>query len=252
MRAKICVNSVIRGSLLGIGIGVLADGLDRRKEPRMTEFTQILARMPSGVRLVVGLGNGGPLAHTRHSVGHMFADYFAREVLGASWKRVSGCRAFVAEGVVDSRQLLVAKTAVPMNVSGPAVLALMRLHNVDAAHLLVVCDELDLKLGSHALRPQGSARGHNGLRSLIASLQTTEFARLCIGIGRPADRDQVAEYVLEPFSLDERTVLAAKCEELCRGPGIAGLLDPKPTRAVRHQEPALQHRQQTTQPQRRA
>jgi PTH1 family peptidyl-tRNA hydrolase len=94
-----------------------------------------------------------------------------------------------------------------MNASGRAVAPLAREYNLKPDRILVVADDLDLILGRNRLKPQGSAGGHNGHKSLIASLGTTEYPRLKIGIGS-VDRTQTIDHVLGSFGRDERDVIA--------------------------------------------
>ncbi len=94
-----------------------------------------------------------------------------------------------------------------MNRSGLAVRRLLRRHRTAPEGLLVVCDTLDLPPGRLRLRAGGSSAGHNGLKSIISELGTSDFLRLYVGIGRPATRDGVVDYVLQSFSPEEATQL---------------------------------------------
>jgi peptidyl-tRNA hydrolase, PTH1 family len=103
---------------------------------------------------------------------------------------------------------LLAKPLTFMNLSGHAVGDLLRFFKVDVADLLVVVDEVQLDLGRLRARPEGSAGGHNGLKSLIAQLGIENFARLRVGVGRGDARRDLADHVLATFDPDERTVVA--------------------------------------------
>lgn len=153
-------------------------------------------------RLVVGLGNPGPEhANNRHNVGFLCLDRLAEAHRLRSWK--SRHRALVIEGPVAGQLLVLAKPLTYMNLSGQAVKPLLRHYGVEQADLLVIHDDLDLPLGALRMRPQGSAGGHRGIQSIIDALGSQAFARLRIGIGRPAGEDPV-DYVLSDFTLDER------------------------------------------------
>jgi PTH1 family peptidyl-tRNA hydrolase len=91
-----------------------------------------------------------------------------------------------------------------MNLSGHAVGELLRYFKIDGTGLLVIVDEVQLDLGRLRTRPNGSAGGHNGLKSLIQQLGTDEFARLRIGVGRGDARRDLADHVLATFDTDER------------------------------------------------
>jgi peptidyl-tRNA hydrolase, PTH1 family len=150
--------------------------------------------------LVAGLGNPGrEYADTRHNVGFMVADELARRH-GDSWRaKFSGD---LAEMRLDNLRLAVLKPQTYMNESGRSVGAAVRFFKVEPEALLVVHDEVDLEPGRLQARLGGGLAGHNGLRSVAQHLGTPEFARLRIGVGRPARGDPrpVADFVLSPFS----------------------------------------------------
>jgi PTH1 family peptidyl-tRNA hydrolase len=97
-----------------------------------------------------------------------------------------------------------------MNLSGEAVAALMRKYKVKLSDVLVVHDDLDLPLGKIRIRANGSAGGHNGLKSIIASVGSMDFARIKIGIGRPEnagiERRDVVDHVLSDFDATDRKI----------------------------------------------
>jgi PTH1 family peptidyl-tRNA hydrolase len=169
-------------------------------------------RGPVGVRLVVGLGNPGPeYEATRHNVGFMVLDRLAADSPGVRFNR----HRF---GLVASygRGVFLLKPLTFMNLSGDAVAPMMRFLRLDPRQLLVVSDDLDLDLGRIRLRARGSAGGHNGLKSITARLGTEEYARLRIGIGRPADpRYPVIDWVLSRFAPDERDRLDESLASAC-------------------------------------
>lgn len=149
--------------------------------------------------LLVGLGNPGrEYASTRHNVGFMVADELARRH-GGSWRsKFSG---EVADVRLDDARLALLKPQTYMNESGRSVAAAARFYKLDPADLLAVHDEVDLELGRMQARLGGGLAGHNGLRSVAASLGTPEFLRLRVGVGRPerGDPRPVADWVLSPF-----------------------------------------------------
>ncbi len=162
--------------------------------------------MPSRAapRLVVGLGNPGrEYESTRHNLGFMVVDEIARRWNVGTWKNKDSARqAFVAE----QRALLVEPTSF-MNLSGTPVRLIASWYKTPPHDVLVVADDLDLPFGKLRLRPFGGHGGHNGLRSIIATLGEG-FARLRVGVGRPDDEDAV-ERVLAPFDAHERHTLPA-------------------------------------------
>jgi PTH1 family peptidyl-tRNA hydrolase len=98
-----------------------------------------------------------------------------------------------------------------MNNSGKPVRAALQYFRASPADCLVVHDDLERAVGKVSVKGGGGAAGHNGLRSLTQCLSTDCFPRARVGIGRPADRGQVATYVLEPFTPDEAEALRTTC-----------------------------------------
>ncbi len=158
---------------------------------------------PGARKVIVGLGNPGErYARTRHNLGFLcidrLADMWAIDVSRRRRLFVSG------EGMAGATPVVLAKPRTYVNDSGRAVVSLFTRFRAAPADLIVVYDELDLAPGELRLRSKGSAGGHNGMRSIIAAIGTQDFARLRIGIGRPAlGRDEV-EHVLGPPAADER------------------------------------------------
>ena len=153
--------------------------------------------------LVAGLGNPGrEYEQTRHNVGWLVLDEFARRH-GGSWRsKFSGSLAEVRLG--DARLALL-KPETYMNESGRSVGAAERFFKVEPPQLLVVHDDVDLEPGRLQARAGGGLAGHNGLRSLAQHLDSQGFLRLRIGVGRPGrgDRRPVSDWVLSPFSAEE-------------------------------------------------
>ncbi len=163
-----------------------------------------------GPWLVVGLGNpGSTYARTRHNVGQMVLDVLAARQQG-SWRRDRSGRADVVEGRVGTLpgvRVVLAKPRSYMNDSGGPVAALVRFHKVVPERLVVVHDEIDLPYGSLRLKRGGGDNGHNGLRSVRAALATGDFCRVRIGVGRPPERQDAADFVLSAFSAADRAEL---------------------------------------------
>ncbi|MBI5443391.1 MAG: aminoacyl-tRNA hydrolase [Deltaproteobacteria bacterium] len=163
------------------------------------------------MRLVVGLGNPGPrYAETRHNVGFRTADELARRSGRTGWRAVAGSSAVEAE--LGSAAVLIAKPQTFMNRSGRAVAELLGLQGLEPSEMIVIHDDLDLPFGRIRLRPGGGHGGHNGLRSIVETLGTGDFARVKIGIGRPERREDVVEYVLSRFDSEQERVLGEVVE----------------------------------------
>lgn len=167
--------------------------------------------------MIVGLGNPGPKYQwTRHNAGFMVLDELSRASgIPVTKKRFSG---FYGEGNWKNTRLLLLKPQTFMNLSGQSVAEAMRFHKLGPRDLLVIHDDLDIPFGRVKLKDGGGHAGHNGLRSLISDLGGGDFIRVRVGIGRPRFGD-AADYVLSPFSNDERAALPSLVE------GIVDLLD---------------------------
>ncbi|HVB13741.1 MAG TPA: aminoacyl-tRNA hydrolase [Candidatus Dormibacteraeota bacterium] len=160
--------------------------------------------------LVIGLGNpGGDYEGTRHNVGAEALGILAQR-LQVKLRSYRG-PAWLARQIVAERELILARPKTFMNESGVAGSRLTREFNVPLAAVVVIYDELDLKLGRLRIRARGGTAGHNGLRSLQAHWRSQEFPRVRIGIGRPPAGQDPVEYVLGRPAGQEKEVLERAC-----------------------------------------
>ena len=182
------------------------------------------------MKLVIGLGNPGRRYRgTRHNVG--------AEVVGRLSKRVGidiseeDGFAKVGRGSIGSARVLLAVPQTYVNVTGEAVRDLRRRHRVAPKDIFVVVDDLDLPVGRLRLRARGSAGGHNGLKSIIEALGTNEFPRLRVGVGRPPEGVDPAEFVLTRFApaelgeLDKVLDRAAEALEVAIREGVPAAMN---------------------------
>jgi PTH1 family peptidyl-tRNA hydrolase len=157
------------------------------------------------VKLVVGLGNPGKqYAETRHNIGWMVLDRVADRA-GKGGRGRDRDASSVLEVRTGGLELVLAKPQTYMNDSGRAVRRLLQSYHVPLVDLLVVADDFALPFGKLRFREAGTHGGHNGLRSIIAELNSEKYSRLRVGIGEP-DRGAV-DHVLSRFSSDERARL---------------------------------------------
>ena len=160
------------------------------------------------MRLVVGLWNpGSRYDGTRHNIGGDVIVGLARADDTTLRRAPQGIRADVAQLRLDGARLILAVPRTFMNESGQAVAPLLRYYSVDPGDVLVVHDDIDLEFGKMRVQTDRGAGGHTGIRSIIQSLGTRGFWRLRIGVGRPPDRVDPADYVLGRFSNQERGVV---------------------------------------------
>lgn len=150
----------------------------------------------SSIKAIIGLGNPGKkYEKTRHNIGFLVVDALA-DAYGASWNEKPLMH--TAQITINTVPVLLIKPQTFMNNSGEVIPQLTK-QGIKAENILVVHDELEIPFGQIKTRSAGSARGHNGLKSIIAACGD-EFHRLRLGIGRPDDKNDVPEYVLAPFS----------------------------------------------------
>lgn len=164
--------------------------------------------------LVVGLGNpGAKYEATRHNVGQMALDVLAARADARFVSHRTNSR--VAEGRVapGSPKLILAKSNGFMNTSGGPVSGLARYFDIPADRTVVLHDELDLPFDTVKVKQGGGHGGHNGLRDIAKALDTPEFLRVRIGIGRPPGQQDPADYVLKHFASSERDLLAVLLED---------------------------------------
>jgi peptidyl-tRNA hydrolase, PTH1 family len=184
------------------------------------------------MKLIVGLGNPGrEHRETRHNVGFMVVEEIARRH-GIGWA-VGPSQ--IAETLVGKKfgaePLMLAKPLTYMNLSGDAVAGLTRYFDIAHEDLFVVVDEAALPFGKLRARARGSAGGHNGLKSVIERLGTTEFSRLRLGVGRGDGRRDLADHVLAKFEKGEQADLetlitkAADAAEMFAAEGIARVMN---------------------------
>jgi peptidyl-tRNA hydrolase, PTH1 family len=162
---------------------------------------------------IVGLGNPGPeYRDTRHNVGVRVLYGLAKK-LRVRFHRQGGH--LLALGKWRGEIIHLLKPQCFMNVTGPSMARVAKKLHVGAADLVIVYDDLDLPLGKMRTRLKGSAGGHNGVRSLIASLGSDQIRRVKVGIGRPTpgstDREEVADHVLSAFLPEELPTVEAVC-----------------------------------------
>ncbi|MEZ4813475.1 MAG: aminoacyl-tRNA hydrolase [Caldisericia bacterium] len=155
--------------------------------------------------LVVGLGNPGlGYRNTRHNIGWKAIDRFAKS-LGVRLKKTS-CGAKIIRTVALGRQLLLAKPLSFMNLSGKPVKCLISANEIPRENIIVICDDIDLPVGTIRIKKKGGSGGQKGIGSIITEIGTSDFYRIKIGIGRPSDGD-VVDYVLKNPTKDDEQIL---------------------------------------------
>ncbi len=151
--------------------------------------------------VIVGLGNPGrKYENTRHNVGFHTIDLLAErnQIKVNKLKH----KALYGEGVIAGEKVLLVKPQTYMNLSGQSLLDIVNYYKVDLNRVIVIYDDIDIKVGSIRIREKGSAGTHNGMRSIIYLLQKDEFPRIRIGIGKP-EIMELSDFVTSNFNKDE-------------------------------------------------
>lgn len=166
------------------------------------------------MKWIIGLGNPGTsYQSTRHNVGFMVIDELARRWnISVTQSKFKG---LVGEGNVAGTKVYLIKPMTYMNLSGESVRAFQDFYKAELDDMIVVYDDLDTELGKIRLRYQGSAGGHNGIKSIIQHTGTQQFNRVRMGISRPAPGYNIADYVLAPFGKQEQEPLREMIAQAC-------------------------------------
>lgn len=160
--------------------------------------------------LITGLGNiGSEYAGTRHNVGFMMADAFAKKQ-NADWQ--SGRYGDVAHTRVKNAEITLLKPSTYMNLSGQAVRYWAQKENIPLENILIIVDDLSLPVGKLRMRGNGSAGGHNGLKNIEECLGTANYARIKFGIGNDFPRGGQIDFVLGQFSDEDKTIIDERAD----------------------------------------
>jgi len=174
------------------------------------------------VKIVVGLGNPGKEYElTKHNIGFLVVDAIAEAHAHTPWKE--DFKALITTIQVDGEKVLLVKPQTFMNNSGESVGPLMRYYKVAPEDVYCIYDDMDLPVGKIRIRPNGSAGGHNGIKSLIAHMGTNEFPHFRFGIGRPLPQWTVVDHVLAPFPEDQQDKVVKGIKDMAKA--VVGTLE---------------------------
>ena len=174
----------------------------------------------NGIEFVIaGLGNPGrEYETTRHNMGFMAIDILADKT-GIDIKKLKH-KALYGTGTIDGHKVMLVKPQTYMNLSGQSIAPAANFYKIPADHIIVLCDDITQEPGHLRIRPHGSAGGHNGLKSIIASLGTDHFSRIRIGIGaKPNPQYDLAAWVLGKLPAADRKAMTDRypdIEEACK------------------------------------
>jgi PTH1 family peptidyl-tRNA hydrolase len=200
-----------------------ADNKDYMK-PEVHEHQKNNIKNVSNKFLIVGLGNiGAEYVNTRHNIGFKVVDFLAKKE-GINFETVK--LGALAEYKLKGRTFLLLKPNTYMNLSGKAVKYWMDKENIPLENVLIITDDLNLSFGKIRIRKKGSDGGHNGLKSIHAILNTTDYTRFRFGISDEFKKGKQVDYVLGEWDEEEKTSLPERLElasEIIKSFGTAGL-----------------------------
>ena len=162
-------------------------------------------------KLIIGLGNiGKEFENTNHNMGFTAVDMLAKRYNVKIAKNM--CSSMVGEFNFGGEKIILAKPTTYMNASGIAVKSLISKFGIDTAKdMIIISDDIDLDIGRVRVRQSGSAGTHNGLRSVIKEINTTEFVRLRVGVGKPPEHVDLVDFVTAKFT-DKEGINAGLCK----------------------------------------
>lgn len=182
------------------------------------------------MKLIAGLGNPtGQYAGTRHNVGFGVIDELAeKEHISVDTRKH---KALIGKGVIGCEKVILAKPQTYMNLSGESIREIMDYYRIGLEDVLIIFDDVSLDVGQLRIRAKGSAGGHNGVKSIIAHVGSSEFARIKVGVGEKPARMDLADYVLSRFSGEELDLIregiedAAAAVEMMISEGISAAMN---------------------------
>ena len=162
--------------------------------------------------VIAGLGNPGKeYDKTKHNVGFWVIDQLAKEynIDVTKFKH----KALIGDGVIAGKKVLLVKPQTYMNLSGESIREILKFYKIPIEQFYVIYDDTSLPLSSVRIREKGSAGGHNGIKNIIAHLNTDAFIRIKVGIGENPNGWDLADYVLAKFSKDDEPLILSGVEK---------------------------------------
>ncbi|MCI8372219.1 MAG: aminoacyl-tRNA hydrolase [Lachnospiraceae bacterium] len=170
--------------------------------------------------VIAGLGNPDKqYENTRHNIGFDAIDALAEKYnIDISIRKH---RAYCGKGMINGNKVVLVKPQTYMNLSGESLRSVVDYYKIDPeSELLVLFDDISLDVGQLRIRKKGSAGGHNGIKNIIANLNTQNFARIKIGVGEKPKKMDLVDYVLGHFTKSERVLMDEAIEHAIRAAGM--------------------------------
>ena len=162
--------------------------------------------------LVVGLGNPeGEYSNTRHNMGFDTINKIAEKLdVKISKEKFKG---LYGETVVNDEKVILLKPQTYMNLSGDSVIQFKNFYKIPAEKIIIIYDDMDIEKGTIKIRKKGGPGSHNGMKSIVESINTEEFPRIRVGIGKPMFKEMMIAYVLQKIDEEERKLLDSAIEK---------------------------------------
>ena len=156
--------------------------------------------------LIVGLGNPEQdYSNTRHNMGFNTINKIAKQYnIEIKQKKFKG---LYGKGIIENEKVILLKPQTYMNLSGESIKEVVDFYKIEPSKIIVIYDDIDIMPGIIKIRKKGGAGSHNGMKSVIHELQTTEFPRIRVGIGCPDDKSNLINYVIGDIPEEEKVLL---------------------------------------------
>jgi len=160
------------------------------------------------MKLIIGLGNPGKkYQNTRHNLGQNIIFDYVKTIFKSSFVKKSNLSAEIYETGQGNDKVIFTTSTEYMNNSGLSVKKITKFYKISPQDIYVVHDDLDLEIGDYKIQFDRGSAGHNGIKSIIENLGTQQFNRIRVGVGKPQNNIPVEDYVLLPFSSEEKEVI---------------------------------------------
>ena len=159
--------------------------------------------------LIVGLGNPeGEYSNTRHNMGFDAMNHLSQKLNITVTKEKF--KALYGDGMINNEKVILLKPQTYMNLSGEAIIKFKEFYKIPVENIIVIYDDIDVDVGKIKIRKKGGPGTHNGMKSVVEELQTEDFPRIRVGIGKPMFKEMMIGYVLQKLQGEERDKLLPK------------------------------------------
>ncbi len=156
--------------------------------------------------LVVGLGNPeGEYANTRHNMGFDAINHLSKRLnINVNKEKFKG---MYGDTIINGEKVILLKPQTYMNLSGESIIQFKQFYKIPPENIIVIYDDIDVDVGKIKIRKKGGSGSHNGMKSVVKELQSEDFPRIRVGIGKPILKEMMIGYVLEKLNGNEREIL---------------------------------------------